>query len=184
LSGYIGSEAQIIAVRASNQAPLSQVTQAAHHLASAPVSGYAGFSTAEIQVLGVYRYVLGGSNDRIWSAIVDGKPEAWMYAIHEAAEIEAFATAGIDFTNRQKVEQNLSTCHIAACIAEDHFLHKWASELGYNTTETALEIQNPIRKGYPSHRIWIARIIATTEAVWPDEDQEGQAERFFRRILP
>ena len=184
MSDYIGSESQAIATGAHVQISASQVRQAELHLAARPVQGYAAFSTAEIEVLAVYRFVLGGGNDQIWAAIVAGKPEAWMYAIHEAAEIEAFTAAGIDFTNPQEIKRDLSACHVIACIAEDRFLHTWASGLGYNTTEIALEIQNPIRRGYPSHRFWITRIMATTGALWPDEDQEHEAQSFYKRILP
>jgi hypothetical protein len=185
INSYIGSVAQQMAAKAAIMPLEAVVQQAEQTLATSPVPSYPGFTPEEIRALAAYRcQFLAGDSDTVWKMIVAGGPETWMVAIHEAAEIEAYCAAGIDFLDPIAWKRRFAEMHILACIAEARFLKAWATHLGYNTTELALEINHPIRKPFRAHRSNVTDVQHKTGWDWPDEVQELKAVAFFKRILP
>src|SRR5438045_3426698 len=72
--------------------PADDLGSAERVLAASPVSGREPFSIAEVRLVGAYRLrVARGGYEFVWPTIVAGEPEAWIYAVHEAAELQAFA---------------------------------------------------------------------------------------------
>jgi hypothetical protein len=181
---YVGPTARQMAVRAAVLPPEIALRKAEQTLATSPVPGYPGFIPEEVRALAAYRcQFLSGREDAVWQAIVDAASEAWLYAVHEAAEIEALVASGIDYLQTDELKHHLLSAHITACTVEDGFLWAWTSHLGYNTTEMALEITNPIRKQFASHRQNIVSVQRHTTWPWPDEAQLNEAIAFYRRIL-
>ena len=92
MTEYIGSLGQQMAHLAQVMPSVAELLEAERVLSQSPVPGYRGFTADEVRTLAAYRcQFAAGVNDGVWAAIVQNRPEAWLYAIHEAAEIEAFA---------------------------------------------------------------------------------------------
>jgi hypothetical protein len=184
MKGYIGPVAQQVASNATTIPLMTALLMAQDVLKVSPVPDYPGFTIEEVRVLAAYRCQHRiGTEDIIWQHIVSGLPEAWLYAVHEAAEIEAFVAFGIDFLQRQIWEPFLPKAHVMACIAEDSFLKAWADHLGYNTTEMALEIANPIRRQHLSYWANVDAVQMVSGWAEPSESQELQAQAFYKWIL-
>jgi hypothetical protein len=184
MGSYIGPVAHQMATNAIVMPPEAMLQRAEQTLAVSPVPGYPGFISDEIRTLAAYRCQhLMGVADLIWQAIINAAPEAWMYAVHEAAEIEALTAAGIDLLQRSAWERHMPQAHAVACIVEAGFLKAWADYLGYNTTTMALEINNPVRKQFTSHRSVIVDVQYTTGWEWPNISEEADAVAFFQEIL-
>ncbi len=84
-----------------------------------PVVGYGTFTEAEVHAIGVYRLAVSqGAYDAVWRGIVGHAPEAWVYAVHEAAELQAFVDLTINPFDAIIRQLSLLEAHTHAVIVE------------------------------------------------------------------
>jgi hypothetical protein len=183
LAAYIGEPAALLRQASRVTMPnRTQLRDAARVLAQSPVQGQQGFTRQEVRVLAAYRsqFAAKTSADPIWEAIYQGQPEAWLYAVHEASEIEAFQAMGVNPFDWAQWRLHFLEAHEKEVIAENAFLLAWAKQLGYTTSEMALEMANPLRRPLLGQ---LSRLQRRTG--WPDPSvsELEQARQFFRRVL-
>jgi hypothetical protein len=163
--------------------PISEVQTAEVVLSQSPVLSYSSFSTDEVEIIGKYREMLApraltNRTDDFWEAIVTDEWYAWLVAVHEAAEVDAFIRIGINpFDSTQldlySIFNNLdfATAHIEASLIELQYIQDWAKQLNRDTSYTALALQHPINKVLnPNYRQFV-KTLQTREG-WPDPTQQ------------
>jgi hypothetical protein len=164
--------------------PRRQLNAALRILFNNPVPGEPAFTALEVGLIGKYRITFAtGLNDPIWQAIYSGHPEAWIYAIHEAAELQEFSKLGADPFVMEERTQNLYDAHLCATIFEIQYEQKWATHLGYFTSEMALEVENPLRNWIRHHDRLLEAIQAQTGWHPATETEQIAAQMFWNALL-
>ena len=151
MASYITSVTRILE-QAEPLVELSEpeVKDAIHTLSQSPVLGFPAFTPAEVSLLGIYRrFVSQGALDVVWQGMVAGDWNAWPYAIHEAAELQAFFDLEVDVFDCVEYGRMLWEAHVQATLVELQFLSTWAEQREWRTSKLALEMQNPMRKQFP-----------------------------------
>jgi hypothetical protein len=134
----------IVAQFAMDDLPPDELIAATKALSHPPVSGYAAFDVNEVRLIGQYRLAVSaeGGYETVWPSIVRGLPEAWVYAVHEAAEIQAFADLGVNPFAPDEFMVYLEEAHIRATLAELRFLKDWSKQSNLEASELAIEVAN------------------------------------------
>jgi hypothetical protein len=154
-------------------------------LSQSPVVGYAQFTEVEIRLLGAYRAFVSqaGGYESVWSSIVEGDWNAWIYAVHEAAELQAFADRSINPFDSATWHSNWQEPHLKGVLAELQFLTDWALQEGWAAPPLAIERENPERKQYPtSHARLIDRLQQRQQWLAPTPAECETATRFWQTI--
>jgi hypothetical protein len=153
-------------------------------LSYAPVSEYRGFTENEVRLVAKYRRTFPlGANDPVWKAIYTAQTEAWVYAIHESAELQAFADMEVNPFDVKLRIAYLAEAHLRATIAELHYLQIWAAQLKLTTSEMALEESNPLRNWTRQHRHQLIDLQIRTGWPQPTAAELQDALSFWRQIL-
>ena|SRR5579872_351493 len=165
--------------------PEMDVVAARHVLSHSPVGGYPSFTGTEVRLLALYRVASGGGlADSVWQSIVAARPEAWIYAIHEAIEMQAFTDIGADPFSKAEWRDHLPEAHLRATIYEVQFLRDWARQEGLDAPEVAIAMENPMRNVFPAqHRTLLATLQARQGWLWPTDGERRTAQRFWQAIL-
>jgi hypothetical protein len=140
----------------------------------------------EIQVLLIGKYRLSyplGVADPVWKAIYAGWPEAWIYAIHELAELQAFHDIGVNPFHLALRMENLSEAHLRAIIVELRFLQRWAIHLGMTAGELAIEAENPLRAWIRNHQQLMIQLQSHTGWDAPTPEALVSARLFWQTVL-
>lgn len=163
---------------------MPEMQQAAEALVSSPVAGFRSFSSCEVQLVGQYRtFVSRGSLDVVWKGIVKGDWNAWLYAVHEASELQAFADLGVNPFDLDSFERDLSEAHLRATISELQYSRRWAAQIGLDLSEIAIEIVNPMRSLFPpAHRKLIHALQVREGWADPTAEQMQLGNEFWRSI--
>ncbi len=164
--------------------PEESIQAALRVLARSPVIKYPPFMEAEVRLLGAYRAQQPyGIYDPLWQDITNGLPEAWIYAVHEAAEMQAFADMGVNPFVADTFRRNLEEAHLQAAAIEIQYLQDWAQQIGHHLPELALETENPIRKQFSGHLKLLTELKARLN--WPDptDSELTTARQFWTHIL-
>ena len=90
-----------------------EIQAAVRVLSANPVDGEPEITEENIRLVSQYRLSFSlGNADPIWQEIWQGKPTAWVYAIHETAELQAFAEMNVNpFDIRER------TIHLGEAIS-------------------------------------------------------------------
>jgi hypothetical protein len=162
----------------------TQIDAAVRHLAINPLPGEPGMAQVQVRLIGKYRlsYPLGTA-DTVWKAIYSGWPEAWIYAVHELAELQAFCDIGVDPFNFALRMENLSEAHLRAIIVELGFLQRWAIYMGMAIGELAIEAENPLRAWIRNHWQLMAQLQSRTGWDIPGPDDLILARSFWQTTL-
>jgi hypothetical protein len=125
-----------------------------------------------------------GGYDFIWPAIVLGEPLAWVYAVHEAAELQAFADLGVNPFDRAQFAEYLPEAHLRATVAELRYLRYWARQEGLDAPELTFAMENPVLKAYPdSQARWIGLLQSHENWPPPTYRERRKAAQFWQRVL-
>jgi hypothetical protein len=154
-------------------------------LAQSPVVGYVSFTEAEVRLLGAYRAFVSqtGGYESVWSSIVGGDWNAWIYAVHEAAELEALAEMGFNPFDSPTWNSNWQEAHLNAVLEELRFLTQWAAQEGWEAPPLAIERENPERKQYPaSHARLIDWLQQSQQWSVPTPAECETASQFWQTI--
>jgi hypothetical protein len=184
LAGYIEAVDKLLMLaRRSYEPPAHEVKAARDALSHCPVRGYASFTAKEVRLVGYYLCRLD-PDATYWKAIASGLPEAWMLAVHEAAELDAFSQAKVNPFDAEEWEAYQPEAHLQAIATEVQFLKAWADQLAIDVSEAAIEQSNPFRKQFShQHRINLARLATRLDWDEPEEADIAAAEQFWDRIL-
>jgi hypothetical protein len=160
------------------------IQAAMKRLSHSPVVGYEPFTEQEVRLIAAYRATLTlGGYDFVWPGIVAGGWEAWIYAIHEAVELEVFATLNVNPFDFDEWKRNWSEPHRVAVLYELRFLQDWAMQSGFKTTEIAIETENPIRGILVhEHRNFIGSLREHTAWLPPSFEELQTARQFWQFI--
>ena len=163
--------------------PEAEIQAAIAFLARCPVAGYPPYDEDEVRLVAAYLAESGGiSYNQFWRGMVAGYAEAWSYAVHEAAELQAFADAGVNPFDAAQRRNSLKAAHLQATIVELRFLSKWARQRQFDTSEMAIELANPIRSQLSSHRELAEELQAHQSYPAPTPEQLESARQFWRQI--
>jgi hypothetical protein len=164
--------------------PEEEVLAAIGILSRSPVHGYAPFDEEEVRLIAAYRvYASRGAIDVVWRGISEGDWNSWIYAIHEAAEIQTFADMGFNVFDRVAFDRHLSQAHLHATLVELRYIQQWAGQVGLDTPELALETENPMRKQFPElHRALLTALAAHQGWSAPSTAELQTARAFWEQI--
>jgi hypothetical protein len=164
--------------------PIADIQRAFHILSKPVVAGYPPFTKAEVRVIAAYRaYLKVGGFEFVWPSIVAGDWTAWLLAIHEAAELQAFADLDANPFVYTVWERNWQEPHIRAVLAELRYLRGWAQQMGIETSENALEATNPIRGLLQDDHLDFMQVLeARTGWSAAAENESQTARRFWQEI--
>ncbi len=167
--------------------PDEEVEQAKRVLEISPAVGYPAFAEGEVRLIGVYREalsprMLSGRIDEVWQAIVEDEFYAWLYAVHEAAELQEFANQAVNPFDRVQWNAHWKQPHLRAVLFELQYLRVWARQLGEEVPELALEMQHPIRGGYGSHKLFVQDVQTQTGWLMPTLSELQAASQFWQQI--
>lgn len=108
---------------------------------------------------------------------------AWFLAIHEAAELQAFAEREINPFDFTMWERTWQEPHFQAVRAELEYLRAWARQAGSDTSEIALETVNPIRGLLVNnHSSFVERVRIRENWSHPTETELQSALQFWQQI--
>lgn len=164
--------------------PDREIEATLHALSGSPVVGYEPFTEAEVRLIAAYRSKMArGSYDAVWRGLVGNAPEAWAYAIHEAAELQALADLGLNPFDTTLQQESFEEAHLRAVIRELFYLKDWSRQAAIETSELAIEIENPLRKLFGS-QARLVRLLQSRQG-WqqPTASERQAARRFWQRIL-
>ncbi len=184
MSAYIQA-VETLQVQASGIAGVSEadVQAASVFLSRCPVTGYTAFATEEVRLVAAYRAAASrGAYDTVWRSLTAGYAEGWAYAVHEAAELQAFAEAGINPFDAVQRDRYLPEAHLRATAAELRFLNSWAQQQHLRTSEFALEWENPVRGASIRHAAFLSALQARWNYVNPPEQERKAARQFWQQI--
>jgi hypothetical protein len=184
MSSYIPEIATLAAQAPASLIPsATELIAAGSVLAQCPVTTYPAFSEDEVCILGCYRYSFS-LVDPIWKSVVIGLPEAWVIAVHEAAELDAYAGMGLNPFDKEQWLDGLEEAHLKATSVEVEFLKRWAEQSDLTLPELAIEIANPMRGQFPrEHALLITKLIGTYGWPLPTENEQEAARQWWARIL-
>jgi hypothetical protein len=152
-------------------------------LADSPVAGYAGFTEEEVRLVAAYMAAVSpGGYNFFWRSIILGYTEAWAYAVHEAAELQAFADMGINPFDSAQRDAHLEEAHLDAVVAELRFLRAWAMHLQIDAPELAIEMENPVRKQSYHHANLLRALQARMGYPDPMATERRRARQFWQQI--
>ena len=167
--------------------PEAEIQQAVRVLSNCPVPGFASFDEAEARLVGIYREYLSPRTinlrrDGIWDAIISDDWYAWIVAVHEAAELQAFAEQGINPFNRDRFNKHLEKAHLRGTVVELRFLCAWAKSLNLDVSELAIETENPIRKQTKGHPFLLQGLQVENSWATPTSEELALATLLWRQI--
>jgi hypothetical protein len=163
--------------------PEVELHAASYVLSRCPIQMYPAFTEMEVRIVGCYRYSFSLS-DPVWKSIFAGSPEAWIFAVHEAAELNAFAQMGLSPFDKQQWLDGLGEAHLQATVVEVEFLKRWSEQSGLTLSELAIEAANPIRGQFTrEHTLLIAKLARNYGWSLPAENEQEQARQWWLQIL-
>lgn len=170
------------------QPPEAELRAVTRMLSQSPVVGYVPFAETEVSLIGVYRSSIGRRYnpvhfDPVWRDIVAGVPEAWTYAVHKAAEIQAFVDLGANPFDYVQFDRYLEDAHRHAVVNELRFQQAWAAQVGFDMTELALETANRLRGQFPGHARFVQQLQLHQGWPTPSDEQQQSAEQFWLLLL-
>jgi hypothetical protein len=189
LGSYLQTQGTLLLFQAASYTtpPASERRAVLSVLQQSPVSGYSAFIDVEVGLLGVYRETLNpralsGRIDDVWDDMRTGQWYAWLYAIHEAAELQAFADIGHNPFDVVQWRANWKIPHLRATTAELLYLRAWSQQLGMNIPELAIESEHPIRSGYAPHLKQMQDLQAFHGWPTPTVAERQAAQQFWQQI--
>lgn len=167
--------------------PNSEIRAACSILSNSPVAGYPRFIPTEVRLLGIYRETLNprslsGRMDDVWIDIVQNEWYAWLYAVHEAGELQAFAEIDVNPFDLSMWKSHWKVPHLRATVGELRFLRGWSRRLGIDVPELAIESEHLLRKGYASHVQFIRDLQADQYWSASTSSELEAARQFWQQI--
>lgn len=181
---YIARARRLWAELANTPSPSSdELDRAVFNLRRSPVEGFPSFARLEVTLIARYRLQFTRHDD-VWRSVVDGRPETWIFAIHEAAELDSFARSRVNPFDRTQFLSGFRTAHFTAIRVELDFLAGWPDQLGVRTSRFAIEWTNPIRGQYTAnHRRTLDDIAGQNGWAEPNDSELACARQLWAIIL-
>lgn len=185
---YIPDEAALTLLAWTTFTPPEPEIQAALVvLGRSPVTAFPPMNETETRLIAAYRETLNprlltGRMDDVWEAIADGEWYAWLYAVHETAELQEFASGATNPFDRQQWNTNWRNAHLRATLYELRYLRAWANQLGTDAPELALELRHPIRSGFGAHARHVADLQLLAGFASPTVDELSAAALVWYKI--
>jgi hypothetical protein len=183
---YIGDVKRLLRQAGSIALPLeAEIQSAIKALSVSPVAGYPPFTAEEVYLLAAYRVALAQSlMDDTWKRIVNGEDLAWIYALHESAEIHHLQTRGVNPFRSVTESSFFAEAHLQATLIELQYLQEWAVQYGIEVSLSAIERTNPVRGQFPhAHRLLLLHLETHQNWLTPLPEELERAHQFWRRIL-
>lgn len=165
--------------------PETEIEAALGFLSYSPVAGYPAFIEEEVRLVAAYRAAVtaAGSYDFVWRSIAAGDSEGWIYAVHEAAELQTFADMGVNPFDATQRSLYFEEAHKRATLVELRYLRDWSRDLNLNTSELALEMENPIRGTSHTQAQWIDSLQSEQNWPAPTDVELQEARQFWQHVL-
>ena len=170
-----------------SEPPQAEILSVLQMLTNNPVEGYPAFTFREVRLMGVYRELLNprivtGRIDDVWEDIRRGEWYGWLYAVHEAKELQAFVDIGVNPFDMVSWRHYWKACHLCATAFELQYLRDWAVQLGFDVPEIAIEQTHPIRGRYAVHAQHLRDLREAEGWQEASEDDLPTAAGFWQQI--
>ncbi len=160
-----------------------EILAAIAFLSRCPVLEYHAFTEQEVRLIAAYMKAASGhAYNAFWRSMVSGYPEAWTYAVHEAAELQAFAERSLNPFDAGQHNAYLAEAHLKATVQELVFLRAWAKQLQLRAPELAIEMENPIRSQSVRHKNFLETLRGYQQYPEPTLEELQIARQFWQRL--
>lgn len=141
------------------------------------------FDRADVALIGAYMMSFGILNP-FRQMIVNGEPQAFGVALHEATEIRTLQQFSVDFVGPVARKPRYLQAHAQALRAEMGYWQDWAQTAGYPTTRRALLLEMPWRQPFHPWQeaalvdLYLPNVLGSASA-----GERQSAADFFRKVV-